>query len=196
MKKSMGIALIILSGLVALVSAQEKKETGSAPEPKAAAQADTVRFQKVEPFHYIALEMIGSYAQHGTAFQTLYQEAGKQGLPMNSAPFGIYWNSPDNTAESELKWEIGLALPDTQKVAAPLKLKKWDFPAAASITYNGGFGSEVMQKAYQTLFGWMGGNGYRPAGPIMEKFITMPTQNEKGEWAGKVEIVMPVEKIK
>jgi DNA gyrase inhibitor GyrI len=195
MKKSIGIALVVLLGFAGFAIAQEKKESVAAPEQKAVVQADTVRLQKVEPFKYFALEMTGSYTQHSTAFQTFYQEAGKQGLPMNSAPFGVYWNSPQNTPEVELKWEIGLVLPDTNKVAEPLKLKKWEFPLTASISYTGGFGSEVMQNAYQTLFAWLGKNGYHPAGPIVEKYLTMPKQNEKGEWIGTIEIVMPVEKI-
>jgi DNA gyrase inhibitor GyrI len=195
MKKSIGIALVVLLGFAGFALAQEKKESVAAPEQKAVVQADTVRLQKTEPFHYFAIEMTGSYTQHGTAFPTLYQEAQKQGLPTNSASFGVYWNNPQNTAEADLKWEVGIAMPDTQKVAAPLKLKKWEFPMSASVTYHGGFGSEAMGSAYQALFGWMGKNGYRPAGPIMEKFLSMPTQNEKGEWVGTVEIVMPVEKV-
>lgn len=196
MKKSSGIALTILLGFAGFAFAQGKKDSTTAPEQKSVVQMDTVRLEKTEPFAYAALEMTGSYAQHGTAFQTLYQEAGKQGLPMNSASFGVYWNSPQNTAEADLKWEIGLAMPDTQKVAAPLKLKKWEFPQSASVTYYGGFDSSAVGKAYQSLFGWMGKNGYRVAGPVMEKFLSMPTQNEKGEWVGKVEIAMPVEKVK
>jgi effector-binding domain-containing protein len=196
MKKSIGTALVVLLGFAGFVFAQEKMDSAAAPEQKSIVQMDTVRLVKTEPFSYAALEMTGSYAQHGTAFQNLYQEAGKQGLPMNAAAFGVYWNSPQNTAEADLKWEIGLVVPDTQKVAAPLKLKKWEFPQSASITYQGGFDSPSLGKAYQALFDWMGKNGYHVAGPMMEKYLGMPMQNEKGEWVGKIEISMPVEKSK
>jgi hypothetical protein len=177
-----------------VAAAQEKKETGGFNVEQAT--ADSVRVTRVEPYSYCALEMKGSFDQHGAAFQGLYQQAGMQGLPMNAVSFGIYWNSPQDTPVDSLKWELGFALPEARNLTAPLVLKKWEFPWAASLTFDGVYGSEAQTAAYGKLFAWIGQNGYNPAGPLMEKFVTMPVQDEKGRYSGKVEIIIPVAKAK
>jgi len=188
MKQIIVIGLSGLLGLSGIVAAQEKTQ------PTAA--ADSIRLSKVEPYSYCALEMRGSFDQHGAAFQNLYQQAGMQGLPMNATAFGIYWNSPENTSVDSLKWELGFALSEAKTLTAPLVLKKWEFPLVASMIFDGVYGSEAQAAATQALFAWIGKNGYRPAGPMMEKFVSMPTQDANGQFSGKVEIVIPVAPLK
>jgi DNA gyrase inhibitor GyrI len=200
MKKIIVIVLAGFMGLSGIAMAQEKKEPAGAAGvtmvQASAAAADSVRLTKVEPYSYCAVEMRGSYDKHGTAFQNLYQQAGTQGLPMTAVPFGIYWNSPQDTPVDSLKWELGFALPEARTLAAPLVLKKWEFPLTASLFFEGVYGSEVYNAAYGKLFAWIGQNGYKPAGPMMEKYVTMPAQDAKGQYSGKVEIIIPVAKAK
>ena len=190
MKKAIGIILAGFIGLSGIVAAQEKTQPAGASGITAA--ADSVRVSKAEPYSYCALEMRGSFEQHGTAFQSLYQQAGMQGLPMNAVAFGIYWNSPQDTPVDSLRWELGFALPEAKAVTAPLVLKKWEFPLVASLIFEGVYGSEAQNAAYGKVFAWIGQNGYKPAGPLMERFVSMPTQNAEGQFTGKVEIVIPV----
>jgi DNA gyrase inhibitor GyrI len=185
----------VLSGFVA---AQEKNESGSAAGAKTAqaAAADSIRLIPVDPYFYCVLEMKGSFDQHGSAFQNLYQQAGMQGLPMSAVPFGLYWNSPTDTPVDSLKWELGFALQEAKTLTAPLVLKKWEYPLVASIAFDGVYGSESQNATTGRLFGWIQQNGYKPAGPLMEKFLTMPTPTADGAWSGKVEIVVPVAEAK
>jgi DNA gyrase inhibitor GyrI len=188
MKRVKGITLLVSIGLLGIVTAQEKTQP--------AAAADSVRLSKVEPYSYCALEMRGSFDQHGAAFQNLYQQAGMQGLPMTAIPFGIYRNSPLETPVDSLKWELGFALPEARTLAAPLVLKKWEFPLVAVLTFEGVYGSEAQNAANGKLFEWVGKNGYRPAGPMMEKFVTMPAQTADGGFSGRVEMIIPVVPVK
>jgi effector-binding domain-containing protein len=190
MRKLCLIALVACIGFFGIAASQEKKEAEPVKIEQAA--SDTVRLTPVKPYSYCALEMKGSFDQHGAAFQNLYQQAGTQGLPMTAVPFGIYWNDPRNVPVDSLKWELGFALPETRTLAAPLVLKKWEFPMTASTSFEGVYGSETQTAAYGRLFAWIGKNGYQPAGPLMEKFITMPVQDAEGRYSGKVEIAVPV----
>ena len=169
----------------------EQKETSVKPEEKA------VEFQIVEmdSFKYAAVEMTGSFEQHDVAFQTIYGEASMQGLGADWVPFGIYYNDPSSTPVDELKWEVGFALAGEHEVKAPLKVKTWGFTLLATRVYEGSFESEAMGNAYAELVGWTTTKGYQPAGPIMERFVSMPEQNAEGQWVGKLEIWMPVAKV-
>jgi effector-binding domain-containing protein len=164
------------------------------PQEEAPKKAEEISLKTVEPVYYAALEMTGSYDQHEKAFQVLYEAAGTQGLDMTAMPFGIYWNSPEEVSEKELKWEVGLPLTGKKELAEPLVVKHWEFTQMAVMIYEGVFDGENMGKAYGRVFQWIGENGYIPAGPILETYLSMPVTNDKGETSGKVEIAVPVQK--
>ncbi|HPN46289.1 MAG TPA: GyrI-like domain-containing protein [bacterium] len=157
-----------------------------------AAKTESVTLKTVEPFFYAAVEMTGTYDEHTTAFSSLYEQAGAQSLDMQQAPFGVYYNNPSSTPTEELKWEVCLTVSGEKELKAPLKLKKWDFTQVASRMYTGSYSSEEFGNAYMELFTWIQSNGYVPAGPMMEKFLTNPEQNTDGEWVGTVEMCQPV----
>ena len=152
------------------------------------------QIKEIEPFNYVAVEMTGSYEQHPMAFETLYSQAGMLGLDMSVPSFGIYFGDPSSMPEEELKWEIGLPAGQISEVKEPLIIKEWTSTLMVSTMYEGPFNDEFFA-AYQKAFQWIGENSYRPAGPMMEKYFSIPGQDEKGNWAGKVEILIPVEKI-
>ena len=200
MKKTLLIILTIclILSVFQIVLAQksdEKKCSTDIQKCETQKMEPAAKVTMVEPFYYAALEMTGSFDQHGTAFNTLYGLAGKLMLDMNQTSFGVYYNDPESTPEAELKWELGLPISEDQKLEEPLKLKKWEFKLLASKIHNGSFSSEAMQGSYSALFQWITENQYAPAGPMMEKYLGQPTMNEKGEWCGEVEILMPVQKI-
>lgn len=187
MKKNfLTVALIACLFLTfGIVAAQD------APEKKAENEA---QIKEIKPFKYCALEMTGSYDQHETAYLKLYEEAGKQGLPTDQQPIGIYFNGPQQVPVEELKWEVGFEVPAEQAVQAPLLKKEWTFTTLASLVYEGKF-DENMQSAYGKLFAWIGQNGYQMAGPLMEKSLSMPVKDENNMWSGKMEILVPVKKV-
>ncbi|MBN1479458.1 GyrI-like domain-containing protein [candidate division KSB1 bacterium] len=169
---------VLLISLVAIAD-EEKKE---------------FEVKEIEPFWYCALDMKGSYDKHEEAFQTLYNEASVQGLGADFIAFGIYYDDPSQVAPEDLTWELGFELEEKVELKEPLVLKKWDYTLVVSSMYEGVFSDEAFGAAHQKLFEWIGQNGYTPAGPMMEKFIAMPTQTSEGSWEGKINMVMPVQK--
>ncbi len=153
-----------------------------------------LKVEEMKPFKYCALEMTGSYDQHEAAFEKLYEEAGKQDLPMDAAPLGIYLNDPETTPEEELEWEVGFKISGDTDIQPPLVIKKWEYPLVATMRYEGPFDEEVMGPMYFRMFKWISMNNYTPVGPMAEKYMGMPRKNEKGQLSGNVMIMVPVEK--
>jgi len=189
-----GVVSIVLIAFVSFASGQTGapavQEKAGAVETKAA--ADTVRLKVDTVFAYVAVEMTGSYDQHSAAIEKLYNEAMKQEI-YGGMPFGVYFNSPGSTPVEQLKWDVGFTVPAGTAPKEPLTLKKWEYTTMASVTYEGPFG-EAMGKVYQGLYQWIGTHAYVPAGPMMEKFLSIPTTDDKGEMSGQVEIDVPVKK--
>jgi DNA gyrase inhibitor GyrI len=190
---SLSSVLFVTVMILALpLSAQEDVDAQKAEK----APKTEIEVVEIEPFHYAAVEVTGSYTQHADAFMKLYSAAGMQGLPMSAAPFGIYWNSPEDTAEEDLKWEIGMPVPGDKDLQAPIVLKKWEFTTVAQRDFEGAIDSDEIKAVYYAMYEWIGANGYELAGPMLERFLSTPSPNEKGEMIGKVQIVFPVEKKK
>ncbi|MBN1893429.1 GyrI-like domain-containing protein [bacterium] len=184
-KKMRWVGIAVMTSLALSVSGQDAQKAVEKPVP-------AVQVRDVAPFMYAALEMTGSYEQHSQAFQDLYQNAGAQGVAMDQPPFGLYFNNPENTPQEQLKWDLGLPCSEEAKLTPPLKLKKWEFDKIAVLTYTGNYEADGAQ-AHHALFQWIGENKYVPAGPVMEKFLSMPVADEKGQWSGTVEVSVPVQ---
>lgn len=195
---SLFAAIFVAVSILALpVPAQEGAAARKAVDQTAEKAMKTeLKVVEIEPFSYAAVEITGSYTQHGDAFMKLYSAVGAQGLPMTAAPFGIYWNSPDDTAEEDLKWEIGLPVPGDKKLEAPIVLKKWEWTTVIQKDFEGIIDGDEIKAAYYNMYEWIGANGYEMAGPMLERFLNSPAANEKGEMIGKVQIVFPVQKVK
>jgi DNA gyrase inhibitor GyrI len=198
MRKSFSVLILFALAMcfATVVWAQSVATNPGAQADTSAAQAEqplVVQLKVDTAFAYCAIEMTGSYDQHGAAFQQLYAEAAKQGI-IGAMPFGVYWNSPSDTPPENLKWEIGFAIPAGKTPQAPLLLKKWEFTTMASLKYTGELGGEGMGKAMGAMFKWIGENGYQPTGPMMEMYLSMPSPNEKGMFVGSMEIIVPVQR--
>lgn len=178
-------------GTKAVKSVKKVEKAAKSPEKDMKMELEVT---KIEPFVYCAVEMTGSYEKHAEAFMKLYTEAGKQGLPMTDAPFGIYWNSPHDTAEEDLKWEVGMPVAADAEIQAPIVRKKWDHTIVVQRDFVGAIDSDEIKAVYYGMNEWIEANGYEVAGPIMERFLSAPAPNEKGEMIGKVQIVYPVKK--
>lgn len=198
--RSLSLIATVFAALAILVlplSAQDGASARKAADQEAGKAVKTeFAVTETEPFSYAAVEMTGSYDNHGDAFMKLYSAAGAQGLPMTAAPFGIYWNSPDDTAEEDLKWEIGFPVAADQKIEAPIVLKKWGWTTVIQKDFEGVVDGDEITAVYYAMYEWIGANGYEMAGPMLQRFLGMPSPNEKGETVGKVQIVFPVQKKK
>jgi len=197
MGKKLLVTIMVITFWIGSTTAQEASQ---ATEPEKTEQqappAAVIELKEIEPFTYCALEMVGSYEQHEVAFDSLFQATSAQNLPAEEIPFGVYWNNPQNTPEEQLKWELGFTLTESKEVKAPLTLKKWEFKQNVTRKYDGAFNSPEIGKVYGEMFEWINKNEFVPAGPMLERYLNIPEQNEAGQWSGEVEIWIPVTKAK
>ena len=191
--RRLSLPIAVFAAVIILALPLSAQEEAAAKKAEKALKTE-IELVEIEPFSYAAVEMTGSYTQHPDAFMKLYSEAGKQGLPMTGAPFGIYWNSPEDAAEEDLKWEIGMVVPEDKEIQAPIVLKKWEHTTVVQRDFEGGIDSDELRAVYYAMYEWIGANGYEMAGPMLERFLNSPSPNEKGEFIGKVQIVFPVQK--
>ena len=199
--RSLSIIILVfalVASIAMVATAQEEKtEKKTAPEKTAEVPKEApIQIKEIEAFTYCALEMKGSYGQHGIAFNNLYAVAGSQRLPLDRAPFGVYFSDPANTPEEELKWEVGFEIAEGTELKRPLVAKKWDHTTVVSKIYTGAFTEEAMGAVYGELMGWVGENGYFVCGPSLERFLSEPELDAQGGMSGTIEILIPVLKVK
>jgi len=170
--------------------------TSAAATPAAAAApavatpaALAVVVKTVEPIHALVVSMKGSYMQHGDAFMQLMTQLSAQGKTPVGAPFGRYFNSMGEVAESELLWEVGFPVGPDVKATAPLALKDVPGGLAATLVYDGP--SEGISQAAPGMSSWVAANGYRASGPMSMVFVGEPDPAQM-----RVELRLPVEKVK
>lgn len=199
--RSLSIIILVfaLVASIATVATAQEEKTEKKAEPEKTVEVPKevpIQIKEIEPFTYCALEMKGSYEQHGIAFNNLYAVAGSQRLPLDRAPFGVYFSDPANTPEEELKWEVGIEIAEGTELKRPLVAKKWDHTTVVSKIYTGAFTEEAMGAVYGELMGWVKENNYFVCGPSLERFLGEPELDAEGGMSGTIEIFIPVLKVK
>jgi effector-binding domain-containing protein len=150
-----------------------------------------VKIQDNTPFAYAYLEGGGPYTQLGAKIGELMQEAMKQQVRFVGGPFGLYLNSPQDVKnQADLKWLVGIPIPEAAMVAAPLKKDEFHYAKVARCTHKGPY--EAVAPTYAKVMEFIAANGYRPAGPVMEQYLNDPMTVPASELL--TEIIVPVEK--
>jgi DNA gyrase inhibitor GyrI len=150
-----------------------------------------VVIQDTTPFTYAYLECGGSYQQIPAKIAVFMQEFFKQNLMPAGNFFGMYLNSPAQVKEEQLQWRLGFPVAGESAVAAPLLKGECLAGKVAVYLYVGPY--EKVGDAYGKIFEFMAKNGYKAAGPIIEKYLDMNPEAVKPE-ERKTEINIPVEK--
>ncbi len=172
MKKTL-LALILLSLWICSLNAQE------------------IVIQDTTPFTYAYLECKGSYEQIPAKIGEFMPEFFKQNLMPAGNFFGMYLNAPGQVKEEELLWRLGFPVAADSAVAAPLQKGECQATKIAVFLYVGPY--EKVGDAYGKISAFIEQNGYKPAGPTMEKYLDMDPSAVKPEEL-KTEINLPVEK--
>lgn len=155
------------------------------------AQSQEVVIQDSAPFSYAYLECRGSYQQIPAKINEFMQVFFKQNLMPVGNFFGMYLNSPGEIKEEDLLWRLGFPIAGEETVATPLQKGECQAIKTAVYLYIGPY--EKVSDAYAKIFEFIGKNGYKQAGPVMEKYLDMNPDAVKPE-DRKTEINLPVEK--
>lgn len=150
-----------------------------------------VVIQDTAPFTYAYLECQGSYQQIPAKIAIFMQEFFKQNLMPAGNFFGLYLNSPGQVKEEELQWRLGFPIAGETEVTAPLQKGEFNFTKIAVYLYVGLY--EKVGDAYDKMFKFIDQNGFKAAGPTMEKYLDMNPEAVKPE-ERRTEINIPVEK--
>jgi AraC family transcriptional regulator len=150
-----------------------------------------VVIQDTTPFTYAYLECKGSYQQIPEKIGIFMQSFFQQGLAPLGNFFGMYLNSPAQVKEEELQWRLGFPVAAEAAVAAPLS--KGDCKATKIAVYLHVGPYEKVGDAYGKIFAFIEAQGYKPAGPTIEKYMDMNPTAVKPEDL-RTEINVPVEK--
>ncbi len=186
MKKTisvLGLALFLIS-ITAAAALNTQEET---PEKK------FVSVEEVSPFSYCYIPHKGPFTEIEGIIGQLMQAIQEQKIAPAGPMIGVYYNSPDMVKPEELEWEMGFPVSAKVEVQPPLEKKEWKFTLVVSAVHKGAY--EEAGKTISKMFEWMQANKLMPAGPVMERFLTMATPDTKPEDL-RTEIWIPCQKGK
>lgn len=155
------------------------------------AQSGAVTIQKAEAFAYVCLEVKGPFDRIQEAIGSLIQEMQVQNLVPAGPLLGIYYDSPEEVSDQDLRWEVGFPVTAQAFVQPPLVKKEWSYAEFAVSLHQGAY--EDTAETISKMLDWMDANGYRPAGPIMERYLDMNPAELKPEQR-KTEVWIPCQK--
>ncbi len=185
MKKTisvLGLALFLIS-ITAAAALNTQEE---APEKKFAS------VKEVSPFSYCCIPHKGPFTEIEGVLMQLMKAIQEQKIAVAGDMIGIYYNSPDMVKPEELVWEMGFPVSSQVEVKAPLEKKEWKYTLVVSAIHKGAY--EETGKTYSKMFEWMQANKLTPAGPPMERFLTMATPDTKPEDL-RAELWIPCQKV-
>lgn len=138
----------------------------------------TVTIKQREAMTVAYLSRKGSYYQIREAMGALFGGLGGKGLAPAGPPGGSYYNSPAETPESELLWDLWVAVAgnpaeEPAAVGAGVGIRRVPSTHVAFAMHRGPHDpmDEVM-KTYGALMRWIEENGYEITGPSEEVYLT------------------------
>ncbi len=149
-----------------------------------------VQVKDQTPFPYAYLDCAGSYQQIPQKMMEFMGAFFKQGLKPAGGPFAIYFNDPRQVPEAELKWLIGMPIAPGAAPVDPLKKGEFGHPKVAVCVHVGPY--DKVGETYAKMITFIDQNGWKVAGPPMEKYIDNPQMVAPEKL--RTELVLPVEK--
>lgn len=178
----LGLALFLIS-ITASAALNTQEE---APEKKFAS------VKEVSPFSYCCIPHKGPFTEIEGIIGQLMKAVQEQKIAPAGTMIGVYYNSPDMVKPEELKWEMGFPVSAQVEVQPPLEKKEWKFTLVVSAIHKGAY--EETGKTMSKMFDWMKANKLVPAGPVLERYLTMPTPDTKPEDL-RTEVWHPCKKV-
>ncbi len=172
MKKTISVFGLALF-LMPLTASAAPNTREKAPEKKFAS------VKEVSPFSYCCIPHKGPFTEIEGVIMQLMKAIQEQKIAPAGPMIGVYYKGPDEVKPEELEWEMGFPTSSNVEVKAPLEKKEWKSTLVVSAIHKGAY--EETPKTYSKMFEWMKENRLMPAGPAMERYLTMPTPDTKPE---------------
>jgi AraC family transcriptional regulator len=163
----------------------------SAAVPLKDFQEAEVIIKNVQSFAYCCIHHKGPYSDIEKVIAQIFPLLSSQNIPPGGPMVGVFYNSPEEVAAQDLEWDIGFPCSAQSSPLKPLEKRVWNFMQVAAAVHKGPY--EKTGETYTKIFAWMDANGYAPAGPVLEKYLSMPTPDTDPETL-MAEIWVPVQK--
>ncbi|MBU4494362.1 MAG: GyrI-like domain-containing protein [Acidobacteria bacterium] len=161
----------------------------SGPQQTSEEAEEAYLIKEVNPFYYCCLQKKGPYSLMEKAIGELWLHMQKQGIHPTGTLFGIYINSPQMVEEAALEWLVAIPISDLPEPKAPLEKRKWSFQRVVSGIHTGPY--DKVGETIEKMMNWLMKNGHAIAGPILERYLTIPTP-DSDPTQYKTEIWIPI----
>lgn len=138
-----------------------------------AADGGEVAIVEFGPMTVAYTEHTGTYTGIGKAIGTLMAQVKKQKIDATGSVMAIYYNSPNDVPEKELRWDVAVEVPEGTEAAAPLMVRTIEPSPVAQLAFRGT--PKELTTAYGRLMAAVGQSGHEPVGPAIEIYNAMPT---------------------
>lgn len=154
----------------------------------------TMNVRTTEPTTVAYLPMQGAFSQTPEGFGRLYAWVAAHGLQPTGMPAAVYHNIPSDPTGADSIWELQAPVTggaaELPPDAAGIGLKRVPAMTVVAAIHKGPYDS--VAGTYETMWAWIGENGYEPAGPPMERYLNDPGEAAPEEYL--TEILMPISK--
>jgi effector-binding domain-containing protein len=134
-----------------------------------------ISVKEVTQFTYVCLAHKGPFTDMPDVIGRMWQHTRQQNIFPSMGPLiGVYYSAPDLVQPAELEWEIGFPITPQTLVQAPLEKKQWIFTSVISTVHIGP--NETVGETYAKIKEWMENNNYLHTGPILERYLSDPSQ--------------------
>jgi effector-binding domain-containing protein len=138
-----------------------------------------IEVKTIQAFPYCCIHHKGPFTEIQNVITQLNSSLQSQNIRPAGPMVGVYYNTPENTDPQDLEWDIGFPCDSHVSPLQPLQKKIWNFAQVASVLHTGSY--ESTGETYLLISEWMEANGMEQAGPVLEKYLTMPTPDTKPE---------------
>ncbi|MDQ6695447.1 MAG: MerR family transcriptional regulator [Chloroflexota bacterium] len=150
-----------------------------------------VVLKRVGPMRVAILrDTVPNMDQVTSTFNRLFDEVlayvYRHGAKENAAPFDIWYDTPDQQPEN---MQVAVAIPTGSDLPESDRVSVEELPGVeqmACVIHHGPFAT--LGQAYGSLFGWIGDNGYRVAGPNREIYLHYEREGDQNQYVTELQI--------
>ena len=168
--------LVVFCGLSLIAEGQKKEEVPVVKE--------------VSGFWYAYMDFTGPYSDMEKGINTFMGEFFKQGLIPAGPAVSVYYNSPGEVKQEELKWAFGFTVTKDAAVKDPIKLAEFKTQEAVVYLHIGPY--EDLPKAAAKAIKFVETNGLEIVWPTYDRYLNNPQEVKPDEL--QTELVIPVRK--
>jgi effector-binding domain-containing protein len=159
--------------------------------------AASVRVKKTEPRTVAMMRHKGPFSDLSTVMAKLMAEVQKGGYLTAGPVMCLFHNSPENTAQKDLDWQVMVPVINPGPMGRPpYDQMGFQFSDASNVAYVYHVGPyDKINDSYQVLFDWAKRNGYTIRGYPVETYWSDPSTTPKEKLVTEVQVPVDERKV-